>query len=45
MLNLFLSLLGAYTLICVGAWVLHRYFLYLPDKKLLRAARRRTSRC
>src|SRR5262249_52343894 len=33
MLNLVLSLLGTYTLICIGAWVLHRYFLYLPDKK------------
>src|SRR4029078_6781297 len=33
MLNLFLSLLGTYALICFGAWVLHRYFLYMPDKK------------
>jgi len=33
MLNLLLSLLGTYTLICIGAWVLHRYFLYLPDRK------------
>ena len=33
MLNLVLSLLGTYVLICIGAWVLHRYFLYLPDKK------------
>jgi fermentation-respiration switch protein FrsA (DUF1100 family) len=32
MLNLVLSLLGTYALICFGAWVLHRYFLYLPDK-------------
>jgi fermentation-respiration switch protein FrsA (DUF1100 family) len=32
MLNLLLSLLGTYALICFGAWVLHRYFLYLPDK-------------
>ena len=33
MLNLVLSLLGTYALICLGAWVLHRYFLYMPDKK------------
>jgi uncharacterized protein len=33
MLNLLLSLLGAYAIICVGAWVLHRYFIYMPDKK------------
>src|SRR6478672_9798615 len=33
MLNLLLSLLGTYALICIGARVLHRYFLYLPDKK------------
>ena len=33
MLNLMLSLLGTYALICFGAWVLHRYFLYMPDKK------------
>ena len=33
MLNLLLSLLGTYALICFGAWVLHRYFLYMPDKK------------
>ena len=31
MINLLLSLLGTYTLICCGGWVLHRYFLYLPD--------------
>ena len=33
MLNFLLSLLGTYALICFGAWVLHRYFLYMPDKK------------
>src|SRR3990170_923153 len=33
MFNLLLSLLGTYALICFGAWVLHRYFLYMPDKK------------
>ncbi|MGB6907262.1 MAG: alpha/beta hydrolase [Methyloceanibacter sp.] len=33
MLNLVLSLIGAYALICTGGWVLHRYFLYLPDTK------------
>ena len=33
MLNFLLSLLGTYALICIGARVLHRYFLYLPDKK------------
>ena len=33
MWNLLLSLLGTYALICFGAWVLHRYFLYMPDKK------------
>ena len=33
MLNLLLSLLGTYALICIGAWVLHRYFLYMPDTK------------
>lgn len=32
MINLLLSLLGAYVLICFGGFVLHRYFLYLPDK-------------
>ena len=32
MINLLLSLLGTYALICFGGWVLHRYFLYLPDK-------------
>ena len=32
MWNLLLSLLGTYALICFGAWVLHRYFLYMPDK-------------
>jgi len=32
MMNLLLSLLGTYALICFGGWVLHRYFLYLPDK-------------
>ena len=31
MINLLLSLLGTYALICCGGWVLHRYFLYLPD--------------
>ena len=33
MWNLLLSLRGTYALICLGAWVLHRYFLYMPDKK------------
>jgi hypothetical protein len=33
MLNLLFALVGAYTIICVGAWVLHRYFIYLPDTK------------
>ena len=33
MWNLLLSLLGTYALICFAAWVLHRYFLYMPDKK------------
>lgn len=33
MLNLLFALVGAYTIVCVGAWVLHRYFIYLPDKK------------
>lgn len=32
MINLLLSLLGTYALICFGGFVLHRYFLYLPDK-------------
>ncbi len=32
MVNLLLSLLGTYALICFAAWVLHRYFLYMPDK-------------
>src|SRR4051794_41755204 len=32
MLNLVLALIGAYAIICIGAWVLHRYFIYLPDK-------------
>ena len=32
MLNLLFALVGAYAIICVGAWVLHRYFIYLPDK-------------
>jgi fermentation-respiration switch protein FrsA (DUF1100 family) len=32
MINLLLSLIGAYALVCFGGWVLHRYFLYLPDK-------------
>lgn len=32
MINLLLSLLGAYALVCFGGFVLHRYFLYLPDK-------------
>jgi fermentation-respiration switch protein FrsA (DUF1100 family) len=32
MLNLVLSLLGTYALICAGGFVLHRYFIYLPDK-------------
>jgi fermentation-respiration switch protein FrsA (DUF1100 family) len=31
MINLLLSLLGAYTMICFGGWALHRYFIYLPD--------------
>jgi hypothetical protein len=31
MMNLLLSLLGTYALICFGGFVLHRYFLYLPD--------------
>ena len=39
MLNLLLSLLGTYALICFGAWVLHRYFLYMPDQHALCAAR------
>lgn len=33
MLNLLLSLMGAYAIICIGAWVLHRYFIYMPDTK------------
>jgi fermentation-respiration switch protein FrsA (DUF1100 family) len=32
MLNLVLSLIGTYALICAGGFVLHRYFIYLPDK-------------
>lgn len=32
MLNLLLALLGSYAFICAGAWVLHRNFLYTPDK-------------
>ena len=32
MLNLLFALVGAYSIICAGAWVLHRYFIYLPDK-------------
>jgi uncharacterized protein len=32
MLNLLLSLAGAYALICIGARVLHRYFIYMPDR-------------
>jgi uncharacterized protein len=32
MLNLVLALIGAYAIICIGAWVLHRYFIYMPDK-------------
>ena len=31
MLNLLLSLAGAYALICIGARVLHRRFVYLPN--------------
>jgi hypothetical protein len=31
MINLLLSLLGTYALICFGGFVLHRYFMYLPD--------------
>ena len=31
MINLIFALLGTYALICFGGWVLHRYFLYLPD--------------
>lgn len=31
MINLILAFLGTYALICFGGWVLHRYFLYLPD--------------
>jgi fermentation-respiration switch protein FrsA (DUF1100 family) len=33
MLNLLLSLAGAYGLICIGAFVLHRYFIYVPDRR------------
>ena len=33
MLNLSLSLFGTYTLVCIGAWVLNRHFLNLPDRK------------
>jgi fermentation-respiration switch protein FrsA (DUF1100 family) len=32
MLNLLLALAGTYVLICIGARVLHRYFIYLPDR-------------
>jgi hypothetical protein len=31
MLNLLLSLAGAYALICIGARVLHRRFVYVPN--------------
>jgi fermentation-respiration switch protein FrsA (DUF1100 family) len=31
MINLLLSILGAYTMICFGGWFLHRYFIYVPD--------------
>ncbi len=32
MLNLLLALAGTYVLICIGARVLHRYFIYIPDR-------------
>lgn len=32
MLNFLLALAGAYLLICIGARVLHRYFIYIPDR-------------
>lgn len=31
MLKFLLALAGAYLLICIGARVLHRYFIYIPD--------------
>ena len=38
MIDLLLSLIGAYAFICFCAFLLHRYFVYMPDRKRLTPA-------
>jgi uncharacterized protein len=39
MVDLLLSLVAAYGVICLGAFLLHRYFVYMPDSKRVAPAK------